>query len=221
MPFQNYSAEILYSFVIILCSLLIYFETRKLYELSSHKGIKYLRESFLFFAIAYFFRSFIKIVFISMDPPKIMNISPVLTQFTSMFVFIYFSSMAIFYLVYSMVWKKWDLSNKIYLFHLAALIISTVSLVLNSSRIYLLINFFILLIILGVTYKEYIASGKHKKKKNALYIIYILLFTFWILNVIDILVPEFLKTFQLLIYLFSLGIFLTILYKVLKQVGSN
>ena len=53
-------AELIYSFVIILCSLLIYFETKELYELSSHKGIKYFRRSFLFFGIAYFVRYFIK-----------------------------------------------------------------------------------------------------------------------------------------------------------------
>ena len=56
------SSEIIYSFVIIFCSLLVYFGTKEIYELSSHKGIKYFREAFLFFAIAYFFRFLIKVI---------------------------------------------------------------------------------------------------------------------------------------------------------------
>ena len=64
-------SEIIYSFVIIVCSLMIYFATKELYELSKHKGIKYFRLSFLFFAIAYFFRSFIKIVLFYFDKQEI------------------------------------------------------------------------------------------------------------------------------------------------------
>jgi len=40
------SGEIIYSFVIIVCSLMIYFGTKELYKLTSHKGIKYFRLSF-------------------------------------------------------------------------------------------------------------------------------------------------------------------------------
>lgn len=40
--------EVIYSFVIIVCSLMIYFGTKELYELSSYKGIKYFRQAFLF-----------------------------------------------------------------------------------------------------------------------------------------------------------------------------
>jgi hypothetical protein len=91
----------------------------------------------------------------------------------------------------------------------------------NSSKIYLIINLLILSMILFVTYFAYTDSKKHKKKKLNLYVIYLLLFIFWILNVIDILIPRFLQTFQIIIYISSLGIFLSILYKVLKNSGSN
>lgn len=213
--------ELLYSFVIIVCSLMIYFGTKEIYELSSYKGIKYLRASFLFFAIAYFFRSFIKIVFIIMDPPRIMNLSPLLFQFVSFFIFIYFSSMAVFYLIYSMMWKKWNgNSNRIYIFHALALAVSVISIYFNSAKIYLMINVIILLFIITMTYIAYNDSVKHKRKSN-LYAVYILLFVFWMLNVLEILIPQFLETFQLIIYLASTGIFLWILYKVLKKSGSN
>lgn len=219
----GFQTEIIYSFVIILCSLMIYFGTKKLYELSSHKGIKFFRESFLFFAIALFFRSFIKIFFVITSPPQIMRINTFLFQEMSLFIFIYFSSIAVFYLIYSMTWKKWNgnPTSKAVLFHALALIIAGVSILFNSARIYLLINLGILIFILASIYLMHNDSRKRKKKKSDLYAVYILLFVFWSLNVIDILVPEFLQTFQLIIYLASLGIFLWILYKVLKKAGSN
>lgn len=221
IPIENYSTEIIYSFVIILCSLLIFFGTKKLYELSSHKGIQYLRESFLFFAIAFFFGSFIKIFFTLANSPPLKGMFKILFQSLSLFIFIYFSSIAVFYLIYSMMWKRWNgHSKKIWLFHAIALIIAILSILLNSVKVYLLINFIIFIFILISLYFVH-HDSKNKKKKSNLYAIYIMLFIFWILNVIDILIPKFLQTFQLIIYLASITIFMTILYKVLKKSGSN
>lgn len=222
IPIENYATEIIYSFVIILCSLLIFFGTKKLYELTSHKGIQYLRESFLFFAIAFFFGSFIKIVFSLSNSLMLIGVSRVVFQFLSMFIFIYFSSIAVFYLVYSMMWKRWSgHSKKIWLFHAIALIVSLISILLNSSKIYLLINLIILVFILTALYFVHRDSRKQKKKKTDIFAIYILLFVFWMLNVIDILIPKFFQELQILIYLASIGIFMAVLYKVLKKAGSN
>ena len=225
----GFETEILYSFIIIICSLMIYFGTKELYELSSHKGIKYFREAFLFFALAYFFRSFIKYILISFGITKIIDFSPnfprefmlfaSLFSKITLFIFIYLSSMAIFYLLYSFMWKQWnENSKKIYIFHTIAIIISIISISINTNLTYLILNSLLLIFIFFIVLT---ASKKRKKKKNKLYPIYILLFIFWILNIIDILVPEFLKTFQLFIYLSSSGIFLLILYKVIKKIGPN
>jgi hypothetical protein len=42
--------ELIYSFVIMLC-VYGFLGTKQIYELSSHKGIKYFRLAFLFFAV--------------------------------------------------------------------------------------------------------------------------------------------------------------------------
>ena len=217
--------ELIYSFVIILCSLMIYFGTKELYELSSHKGIKYFRQAFLFFALAYFFRSFIKFVMVYFNVGAILDISPRTFGFAfgqiTLFIFMYFSSMAIFYLLYSAMWKKWNgNSKKIYLFHLLAIILSFSILLSKNALAYLGINLFLFFIVLFIIY----ISHKNKKKKSKghnLHVIYILLSFFWILNIIDILIPEFFQTFQLFIYVASLVIFLIILYKVLKKTGPS
>jgi hypothetical protein len=196
---------------------MIYFATRELYDLTKHKGIKYFRLSFLFFAIAYFFRSFIKIIILYFGKQEIRTILPLFGNIT-LFLFIYFSVMAIFFLIYSVMYKKWGKFYIIYLFHLIAIIISiTMTLSGFPLPLFLILN---LLLLIFIMFTVYIAYHQSKKKKSInLYIIYLLLSIFWIFNILDILVPNFLQTFQLIIYFASLTIFLTILYKVLRKTG--
>ena len=215
------SAEIIYSFVIICCSLMIYYGTKELYELSQHKGIKYFRLAFLFFAFAYFFRSFIKFIVFYFNVvgifdihPRILN--PIVTQF-ALLIFMYFSSIAIFYLLYSVMWKRFGEGN-IFIFHIIAVIISMYSIFSNNPFSYLILNFVLFLFILCIVFISYIS--KDKSKKHNLYFIYVMLLFFWLLNIIDILIPRFLQNYQLLIYITSSGIFLLMTYKVLRAGGS-
>jgi len=211
------STEIIYSFVIIVCSLMIYYATKELYELTKHKGIKYFRLSFLFFAIAYFFRSFIKIILFYFDKQEIRVLLPIFGNLT-LFIFVYFSIMAIFYLIYSVMYKKWKKQNLIYLFHFIATIVAIIMALSGFPlQLYLILN---LLLFLFIIFAVYTAYHQSKKKKTLnLYIIYLLLSIFWIFNILDILIPNFFQTFQLLIYIISSGIFLLILYKVLRKTG--
>ena len=218
---MGFGTEIVYSFVIILCSLLVYFGTRELYELSSHKGIKYFRLSFLFFAISYFFRSFIKFIVHYFNVGCVSEFLPGFYGAVTLFLFMYFSSIAIFYLLYSVMWKKWNgKQGKIYLFHLLAFVISLACVIFRDPFIHLAINV-LLLIFIGVIL--YVARSHSRKRSHLgnLYAIYGLLFVFWLLKIIDILVPRFLYPFQLFIYLASIGVFLMILYKVIKKTGSS
>jgi len=213
--------EIIYSFFIIICSLMIYYGTKELYELSSYKGIKYFRQAFLFFAIAYFFRSFIKVLSLSSDIRDIPEFVPMIFGQATLFIFVYFSSIAIFYLLYSVMWKKWNgSSKKVYLFHVISLFIAFLCASARGPFVYVGLNVLILLFA-GFTF--YFANKEQgmRHRKNSLYAIYLLLFAFWMLNVLDVLVPMFLEMFKLIIYLFSSGIFLLILYKVLKKSGSD
>jgi hypothetical protein len=213
------NTELIYAFIIILVSLMVYFGTKELYELSNHKGIKYFRQAFLFFAIAYFFRSLIKFGILFFDIRQIIHFAPYLLGPLTQLIFIYSSFMAIFYLLYSVSWKKIDKSeNKIHIFHFTAAIIALLSVIFNNPIFYLIIN---ILLFVFVTIIFFVSHNNSKKKKNNLHIIYFLLFLFWLLNTLDILIPDALQSFQLLIYLFSIGIFLTILYKVLKKLGPN
>jgi len=214
----TFSTELFYSFVIIVISLMIYFGTKELYELTSHKGIKYFRRAFLFFAIAYFARIFIKFLvhegIVELSKQTMYSlIGPLSTT-----IFVYLSTMAIFYLLYSAFYQKFDKRmTKLYLFHVISIVLAVVIFIFRDPIVYLTINLllfvFVLIIILVLSIKS------KNKKKGSLYTIYVLLFSFWILNILDILIPNALHSYQIYVYIASVGIFLTILYKVLKKSG--
>jgi len=211
--------DILYSFVIIICSLMIYFATKKLYELSGHKGIKYFRQAFLFFAIVYLFRSSIQVIVSYLGRGGILDISQKTFGVLSLFLFIYASSIAVFYLLYSVMYKKWDSESKIIpAFHIIAVIVAIISTSYKTASIILglqIILFLFLAITTFISYKD----SKKKSKKHSMYIIYFLIFIFFLLNIVDIITPNFLGL-QLLIYLASTFLFLLILYKVLRKIGN-
>lgn len=223
LAIQSFSTEILYSFVIIVCSLMIYYGTKELYELSSHKGIKFFRQAFLFFAFAYFFRSFIKFILfyfniqgIFLIPSNILN--PFIGGLT-LSLFVYFSTMAIFYLLFSVVCKKSLCEKKIYYFHVIAIVLSLIVFFFRDPYVYVGLNALLLLFVITSVRASLEKSEKETKNIN-LYAIYLLLLFFWVLNIIDILIPNFFRGFQMLIYLVSSYLFLLILYKVLRAVGS-
>jgi len=214
------SAELIYAFVLVFISLMIYFGTKELYELTNHKGIKYFRLSFLFFAISIFIRSILKFLVFVVDPEILIKIIFSFGNIIApaiVFLFMYFSSMAIFFLLYSVMCKKWDgKSHLILILNLIAGIIALISIVSSAPHIVLgiyIVLFLFVAFIAIMAYKE----SKNKKRRINLYAVYVLLFIFWTLNIVDILIPSVLQTFQILIYAISLSLFLMILYKVLKK----
>lgn len=213
--------EMVYSFIIIVCSLMIYFGTKELYELSSYKGIRYFRQSFLFFAIAYFFRTFIMFLLFLFARKEIFDILPMLFGRITLFVFMYFSAMAVFYLVYSIMWKEWNGKKWImYAIQGTALFIGLVSMQSREPVLQLLINIFLLAFAAFGFCRAY-RDSKKKRQKHGLYFAYSLLLVFWILNVLSAVIPRFLQQYHMGIYLASIFIFLYILYKVLRMVGPE
>jgi len=211
--------ELLYSFVIVICSLMVYTATKEMYELSSYKGIKYFRQAFLFFAIAYFLRYFVQFCLLLFGPGEFFDVSPRLFGSISTFLFLYFSSMAILYLMYSVIWKKSNHSRvKIYFFHFISLIISLTGLFFGGKEVFFILNLILLIVVLFSLFVAY-KDSKNKKGKS-LYVIYLLLSIFWSLNIIDILIPRFSQVYKLIIYLVSILLFMIILYKVLRKTGD-
>jgi hypothetical protein len=151
---------------------------------------------------------------------EILEISPMFFGECALFLFLYFSSMAVFSLLYSVMWKKWNNDSKIkYVLHFLSFAIAFLSIVSRNMMVRSGVTLLLFTIVLFTIYEVY-KEGKNKKKKNHLYTIYMLLFAFFLLNIFDILIPNFLTEFKMFIYLASITVFLLILYKVLKRTGN-
>ena len=226
MVFNNFIsgtvfADFLYSFVIILISLIIYFSTKEMYELSSYKAMKYFREAFLFFALAFFFRIFIDVLLVVYEFAEAFSLSPNLVGLGALFFFMYSSTMAIFYLLYSVLWKNLKKYKFMPLIlNLVAVIISAVSILLSDVRVILLFQIFIFLFMVILNYLVYLKS-KTSKIKRELYSLYLFLFVFWVLNIFDLLSSHFYPFIELVVYAVSVVLFVLVLYKVVKRVGWN
>ena len=220
IPFEILSLEFVYSAVILFICFLIYFKTREIYELTKHKGIYYFRNTFLFLGISYFFRFLILSFAIS---GRIMEFSifpeHLIVILTSFFLVAYFSSLAIFSLIYSMVWRRIEggLLEKRYSIHLIALVISLIVFAFRSHVLLLILQTGLLLLLVIVAYMNFKLKDK-KRPFSQIYFIYFLLILFWIIN-LSALVKFPCLELRILIYALSTGIMAYIAYKVVRRLS--
>jgi hypothetical protein len=207
--------ESLYSLVIMAVCLAIYFKTKDVERLSAHKGVSYFRDTFLFFAISYFFKFLTRIQIFTYRTLEILRIVPTAT---TTFVSIYASFMAVLYLTHSVTWRKGrDISNKEeLLWHFIAIGAAGLTVFMNQPFFYIVaqIGLFVYAL-MEISWKD------RGKKAPLMHTIYQLLMAAWMLNIIDLFTPNILLVLQLAIYLVSAGLFLIILYKVLRRLGAG
>ena len=213
--------KLIYALVVTFSCFLVYIKTKELYELTSHKGIKYFRNTFLFFGIAYLLRIFLYSIISISNTLMLSRFFMHLMTNISFFIMIYASSMAFIYLLFSIFWKKIDKKpfNNNYILNLVALVIALVSLDEHHPFIFLILQtiLLILLIILGY----YNNQSSKKEPMSKLYKIYLLIFILWIITSILEFIIHFSKIIGWLVYLFSILLFLIILFKVSKKLGKN
>ena len=170
--------ELIFSAVVILLALLIYFRTKEMYDLTKHKGISYFRNAFLFFALAHLFRFVFHLFGISRFLFDF-HISRVFFPPISLVLTSYLSTMAILFLVMSTIWKKTKEKPLIYLTQAFAIIIALLTALFRSSEIMVISQLVLLVFAIIMSYLSYNKSKKH----SGLFIIYILLFIIWVFNI--------------------------------------
>lgn len=203
--------ELIFSTIVIVLALLIYFRTREMYLLTKHKGIRYFRNSFLFFGLAFFFRFFFHLVMMSriIDfgvPHWIMG--AVSLTFTS-----YLSTMAIFFLVLSTLWKYTKSNALLYLAHAFAAVIVILVGYFRTPEILGLAQLVLLIFAVVLSYMSYRESKKHSQ----LFMIYILMFIIWIFEILVLGPFRFLPfEFRMISSLVTVVLFSIVYFKVIK-----
>lgn len=200
----RFGIEITYVLIIFLTFLFLYFKTKKLYDLSTHEGIKNFRYALLFFSLAFLSRFLFNITRIIFMTNEIRLPGKTISLISLIFI-TYFSTMAIGYLIYSLNWKK--LNKKSFLIYINSLVILFIFLFsLKNSVIYFIILQIILLLLLLI-----------QKITSKLKILYSVISLFWIFNIIVLYSRNILPTEAKLIFqLISIITLAYLSYKILK-----
>jgi hypothetical protein len=208
MMMQSMGINLIYSFVILLICLLAYIETREISRLSSHKGVDFFRNTFLFFGISYLLAFIFSFGFFN----RSFHIPGNIIFFGIM---IYASLMAGVYLVLTIGSKKLPKNtvNIEIILHSIAILFTFVVLLFNNFLIHIALQILILVIGIIFLYSD--------KKKTSMIVIYQLLLLFWIFGIIDIFIPNFFRELQMIIYLASITVFFLVLYKMNKSMQGG
>jgi len=222
--FNHYTIwiEMIYALVVLVSCWLIYARTREMYELTSHNGIKYFRNTFLFFGITYAVRFFMHLFMTFRINPRLFEHIAFGIRDFSFFIMIYASCMATIYLTYSIFWKKlekYEFSN-VYIFHMAAIIIALISLLRNSPGVFLSFQSVLFLLLIIISFINY-RKTRHKGSFSQLYLLYLLIFGLWIISNIIEFIIIFSTLIGLIIYGISVLLFIILLIKVLKKLKNK
>jgi hypothetical protein len=197
--------------VVVLCGL-IYFKTARMQKLADHKGIRFFRNTFLFFGLAFLSKILMGLIMFMGRLFELCNCGhhfmPLPLLLTA-----YFSTVAIFYLILSLVWKKIMIRHCVPGIHLLAAVLAVISF---FFRLPWLVSFIQALLIITSVFIIYRTKKKSKRSKT-LFTIYALLFLGWVSSLYmegpRFLVPHWVTWTAHAVVLISFGL---ILYKVLR-----
>ena len=171
--------ELVYTIIVVFLCFTIYYKTRELYDLTKYEGIKYFRITFLFFGLAFLFR-FISIFIMIMGITFDIEISRYLFRIFPLVFNGYFSTMAILSLTYSMIWKELRIKHMLILSNGIAILISAIAFYTREPDLLILAQAVLLFFTILMAVYFYSRS----RKISQLFILYILFFLFWIVNLL-------------------------------------
>ena len=202
---ENY-LELISSGIIVLSCLFIIFRTKKIYNLTSHKGIGAFRSAFFYWAIAYSVR-IIATINLAADFNYVINI-------LSGLLFFYALSMAGFSLVYSLVWKNLT-RNRNSLLHIISIIIAFVNMFYVANLMFYT-QLAVLLYGIHVSYHNYKKSGQKHKFLQLYFIGLILAFAGYLVNFLSDLFTSHYKYISYYSHSITICVFLIFVYGVTK-----
>ena len=201
--------RLLYSLLIVIICFTIVMKTNRIFKISLHNGIRYFRNAFLFYGIAFSIRYFLS------APNYFYMIRPV---------FEFFMVMGGFFLFYSLIWKKFENKNDVsslynsgvMVFYLFSIIIATLDTLWGNYNFMYVSQIVIFLIASVISYQNYRDSKKGQGFLKLYFVVMILSLIAWTLNfVFDTFLGVRLR-FLANVYGLNIIVFLVFLFGVLK-----
>jgi hypothetical protein len=213
--FNDLGLEILFLTIILAISIIIYKTTKEPYLMTKHKGIKYFRNAFLLFGVAFSFRFLFYLLsyIYNYRLINLLNLSPRMLGGGSMLVYTFTSSIALLSLLYALSYNK--LKNKElpeYLIYIIGALISIISFFAFNSLL-ILHTLIAIIIIFSVIIQ------KKKSRKHTLGIAYIGLAVFWIISIFgDLFYFSIFDFFRPILYSILTIILLFISFRTIKRI---
>ncbi len=209
--------KIIYALIITIICFFIVIKTNKLFKISSHQGIRYLRNAFLFYGMAFIVRYFF----------GVLHFHNSLGNIYSFLIKVFFESfiiMAGFFLLYSLLWKKLrskanfsSLFNKeIALFYGMTFVFVFLDFIWHTGAFMFISQIILFLCALIISFTNYKNNGKRHKFLKFYFMAMLLSFTAWILNALAALYFDWDKGIMMGIYGINVIFFLLFLYGIIK-----
>ena len=215
--------KIFYALVIGFICVIIVLRTNRLFQLSFHQGIRYFRNAFFFYGIAFIVRYFLG--------------SPLIYNFTGdnyfglvNFAFEFFLIMAGFFLLYSLIWKKIEkpteehysslFNLKIFVFYIMAFIIAILDYLWGTRSFMFLSQVILFFFAVIISYNNYRKNGKRHGFLKFYFIAMILSFFAWLSNALAAMYLKWNQIILIEVYILNVIIFLLFLYGVIKITGK-
>lgn len=210
--------KILYGLVIGIICFVIVARSHRFYHLSYYEGIRYFRNAFLFFGIAFIIRyilgGFIAFGVISSDYA---NLTGILFEF--------FLVMAGFFLLYSLLWNKIDdekgtfsslLNFRILIFYAMAFIITLLDYFWANYYFMFFSQIIIFVITSVISYINYKRNSKKGGFLKFYFIAMALALIAWILNAVTAVYFNWERGALVFVYFLNIVIFILFLYGIIK-----
>lgn len=202
--------RIAYALSIGLICTIIFVKTNKFFKLTSHEGIRYFRNAFFFYGLAFVCRYFFGVLLISR-----IKYSWILITFE------YFVGLAGFFLFYSLIWKKFNFAyssifnSKTIFFHIFAIIIAVLDLFFKTYGFLFFSQIAIFFCASIIANKNYKKNSKQPFSKFYFLAMVLELFA-WIFNMLTVFIFSYDPLFLFNVGIINIIFFLLILYGVVK-----
>jgi len=201
--------KLIYAIAILLICIIIVYKTNRLFHLSSHPGIRYFRNAFFFYGMAFFSRYILNYL---------------IGSFASIVFFEFFLIIAGFFLLYSLIWRhlekeKWSASSlfnsKISLFYAMALALVLIDFLWGTIFVMLASQVIVFVIASILSFKNY--KKRQKSRFPGFYFLAMLLMlSAWILNSLAAFFFNWNLVALINVYIFNVLFFLVFLFGVVK-----
>ena len=194
-----------------ICAFIV-LKTDRLFQISLHRVIRYLRNAFFFYGVGFFIRYIL---------------SPYIPNYFFIFsLFEFFLVMGGFFLLYSLLWKNFESPREksvsslfnlgIFIFYLISIVIVLLDYFWQTYYFLFISQILIFLIVAAISCSKYLQDKiKHRFMKQYFFAMLVGLIA-WILNALASLLFSLNPFVVIIIYLLNVIIFLIFLYGILK-----